>query len=105
MQHAAGTHGWTRFVSMQDQYSLVHGEQEREMFGLLADQGVGSIPWSPLAARPARRPWAPAARTMPSPTPRPTRPAAYLGRDKATVDTVEQIASERGLPMATVALA
>lgn len=48
MQQAAQAHGWTRFVSMQDQYSLIHREEEREMFGLLADQGVGSIPWSPL---------------------------------------------------------
>jgi len=49
MQHNADLHGWTRFVSMQDQYSLMQREEEREMFGLLADQGVGSIPWSPLA--------------------------------------------------------
>ncbi len=49
MQYTADLHGWTRFVSMQDQYSLMQREEEREMFGLLADQGVGSIPWSPLA--------------------------------------------------------
>src|SRR6478609_3578051 len=49
MQHAAERNGWTRFVSMQDQYSLIQREDERELFGLLADQGVGSIPWSPLA--------------------------------------------------------
>ena len=48
MQHAADLHGWTRFVSMQDQYNLMQREEEREMFGLLADQGVGSIPFSPL---------------------------------------------------------
>jgi aryl-alcohol dehydrogenase-like predicted oxidoreductase len=46
LQRAAQTHGWTRFVSMQDQYSLLAREEEREMFGLLADQGVGSIPGS-----------------------------------------------------------
>ena len=57
MQHAADLHGWTRFISMQDQYSLMHREEEREMFGLLADQGVGSIPWSPLAAGRLARPW------------------------------------------------
>src|SRR6476620_5648411 len=48
MQHAADLGGWTRFVSMQNQYSLLQREEEREMFGLLAHQGVGSIPWSPL---------------------------------------------------------
>ena len=41
MQHTANQHGWTRFVSMQDQYSLLMREEEREMFGLLAHQGVG----------------------------------------------------------------
>ncbi len=65
MQHAADLHGWTRFVSMQDQYSLLHREEEREMFGLLAHQGVGSIPWSPLAGGRVARPGA---------TPRPCGP-------------------------------
>jgi 1-deoxyxylulose-5-phosphate synthase len=49
MQYVADLHGWTRFVSMQDQYNLMQREEEREMFGLLADQGVGSIPYAPLA--------------------------------------------------------
>ena len=57
MQHAADLHGWTRFVSMQDQYNLLQREEEREMFGLLAHSGVGSIPWSPLAAGRVARPW------------------------------------------------
>src|SRR3954447_6102639 len=56
LQHAAERHGWTRFISMQDQYSLLAREEEREMFGLLADHGVGSIPWSPLAAGKLTRP-------------------------------------------------
>lgn len=54
MQHAADLHGWTRFVSMQDQYSLMQREEEREMFGLLADQRVGALPWSPLAKAASR---------------------------------------------------
>lgn len=57
MQHAAQSHGWTPFVSMQDQYSLLAREEEREMFGLLAHSGVGSIPWSPLAGGRVARPW------------------------------------------------
>jgi aryl-alcohol dehydrogenase-like predicted oxidoreductase len=57
MQYIADLHGWTRFVSMQNQYSLMQREEEREMFGLLADQGVGSIPWSPLAKGRLARPW------------------------------------------------
>ena len=56
MQHAADLHGWTRFVSMQDQYNLMQREEEREMFGLLAHQGVGSIPYAPLAKGRLARP-------------------------------------------------
>ena len=57
MQHAADLGGWTRFVSMQNQYSLLQREEEREMFGLLESQGVGSLPWSPLAKGRLARPW------------------------------------------------
>src|ERR1700728_3489988 len=48
-QHAADRHGWTRFVSMQPHYNLIYREEEREMIPLCIDQGVGVIPWSPLA--------------------------------------------------------
>ncbi len=48
-QHAADTHGWTRFVSMQNHYNLIYREEEREMIPQCIDQGVGVIPWSPLA--------------------------------------------------------
>ena len=48
-QHAAELHGWTRFVSMQNHYNLVYREEEREMIPLCIDQGVGLIPWSPMA--------------------------------------------------------
>jgi Aldo/keto reductase family len=57
MQYLAQLHGWTRFVSMQNQCSLIQREDERQMFGLLADHGVGSIPWSPLAKGRLARPW------------------------------------------------
>lgn len=49
MQHAAEMHGWTKFVSMQNHYNLIYREEEREMIPLCIDQGVGVIPWSPLA--------------------------------------------------------
>jgi 1-deoxyxylulose-5-phosphate synthase len=48
-QHTASEHGWTRFVSMQNHYNLVYREEEREMIPQCVDQGVGVIPWSPLA--------------------------------------------------------
>jgi len=49
MQHVAERHGWTRFSSMQNHYNLVYREEEREMIPLARDQGVGLLPWSPLA--------------------------------------------------------
>ena len=48
-QQIAQNHGWTRFVSMQNHYNLVYREEEREMIPLCVDQGVGLIPWSPMA--------------------------------------------------------
>ena len=48
-QHVADAHGFTRFVSMQNHYNLIYREEEREMIPLCIDQGVGVIPWSPLA--------------------------------------------------------
>lgn len=107
MQHSADTHGWTKFVSMQDQYSLIQREEEREMFGVLADQGVGSIPWSPLAAGLVTRPWGERSTTRSKNNPttdRHGRPL-FVDSDKAIVDAVQRIADTRGVPMATVAMA
>jgi len=55
-QHTADLNGWTRFVSMQDQYNLLQREEEREMLPFCLDQGVGVIPWSPLARGKLTRP-------------------------------------------------
>jgi 1-deoxyxylulose-5-phosphate synthase len=107
MQHAADLGGWTRFVSMQDQYSLLQREEEREMFGLLAHSGVGSIPWSPLAAGRVARPWGEQSTTRSESNPDTDfagRPL-FLPTDEAIVDAVQQIAESRGVSMAQVALA
>ena len=56
-QHTADLGGWTRFVSMQDHYNLLYREEEREMLPLCADQGVGVLPWSPLARGRLTRDW------------------------------------------------
>lgn len=102
MQHAADLHGWTRFISMQNQYSLTQREEEREMFGLLTDQGVGSIPWSPLAKGQLARPWGES--TLRSETDDVAR-SRFTESDHPIVDAVEQIAGQHGVPMAQVALA
>jgi aryl-alcohol dehydrogenase-like predicted oxidoreductase len=57
MQYSADLHGWTRFISMQNQYSLIQREEEREMFPLLKEQGVASIPWAPLGKGRLARPY------------------------------------------------
>ncbi|MGW7682342.1 aldo/keto reductase [Kribbella sp. NPDC054772] len=102
LQHTAERHGWTRFVSMQNQYSLAQREEEREMFGLLADQGVGSIPWSPLAKGRLARPWG-TSTTRASNDPVADR--FFSDSDKPVVDAVQRAAEARGVPMAQVALA
>ncbi|GAA2760865.1 aldo/keto reductase [Actinopolymorpha rutila] len=107
MQHAADLHGWTRFVSMQDQYNLLHREEEREMFGLLAHQGVGSIPWSPLAAGRVARPWGEKGTNRSETNPDVDmygRPL-YLPSDQAIVDAVQRIAEVRGVSMAQIGMA
>lgn len=101
MQHAADLHGWTRFVSMQDQYSLMHREEEREMFGLLSDQGVGGIPYSPLAKGRLARPWGGATARAAND---PVAERSFSEADKPIADAVQKNAEARGIPMAHVAL-
>jgi 1-deoxyxylulose-5-phosphate synthase len=102
MQSAADLHGWTRFISMQDQYSLMQREEEREMLGLLADQGVSSIPWSPLAKGRLARPFG--ERSLRSEND-PVGQRFFGDGDRAIIDAVAQVAEQRGIPMAQVALA
>jgi 1-deoxyxylulose-5-phosphate synthase len=105
-QHAADVHGWTRFVSMQNHYNLVYREEEREMIPQCIDQGVGVIPWSPLArgllagtrTRDGER------RTVRSNTDA-FGDSLYGERDFDVVDRAGEVAAERGVPTAQVALA
>jgi aryl-alcohol dehydrogenase-like predicted oxidoreductase len=55
--HVAETHGWTRFVSMQNHLNLIYREEEREMLPLCRAAGIGAIPYSPLAAGRLTRDW------------------------------------------------
>jgi aryl-alcohol dehydrogenase-like predicted oxidoreductase len=103
MQHAAEANGWTRFVSMQDQYSLVEREDEREMMPLLAETGVGSIPWSPLAKGRLTRPWSDQQTERATTDPLQSRYSGEVNRP--IVDALQKVAQDRGVPMAQVALA
>ncbi len=98
--------GWARFVSMQDHYNLIYREEEREMLPLCRNQGVGVIPWSPLARGRLARP-ADSDATKRSDSDRFGR---LLYRrteeaDRAIIDAVGQIATKRGVPRAQIALA
>jgi aryl-alcohol dehydrogenase-like predicted oxidoreductase len=104
-QYVADLHGWTRFVSMQDQYNLLMREEEREMLPFCLNQGVGVIPWSPLARGLLTREWS--LQTKRSETDRFTK-ALYSQAEEANhqiVDTVKAIAEERRVPMAQIGLA
>jgi len=100
--YLADLHGWTRFVSMQNYYNLLYREEEREMFPLLDDQGVGSIPWSPLARGRLTRAWD--EQTNRSENDEFGR-RLYSEDDRPIVDAVLAIAARRGVSPAQVALA
>lgn len=102
LQHAADLGGWTRFVTMQDQYSLMMREEEREMFPLLADQGVGSLPWSPLAKGRLTRPWG--EQTLRGETD-PLQARYTEEHDRPIAEAVRRVAEARSVPMAQIALA
>ncbi len=100
--YLADLHGWTRFVSMQNYYNLLYREEEREMLALCEDQGIGVIPWSPLARGRLTRPWSEqTARSQADEFGR----NLYSDADKPIVDAVIEIANERGATPAQVALA
>src|ERR1700676_4821881 len=102
--HLQKSHGWTRFVSMQDHYNLLAREEEREMLPLCADEGVGTIVWSPLArGRLARENAAPTNRSERDPFADLLYPEQ--AGDAAIVDAVGQVAKNCGVSRAQVALA
>jgi aryl-alcohol dehydrogenase-like predicted oxidoreductase len=105
-QHAATDAGASRFVSMQNYYNLVYREEEREMIPLCLDQGVGLIPWSPLARGllAGNRERGGLRNTLRANNDA-FGDALYTEDDFDVVDVTREIATERGLPMAQVALA
>jgi aryl-alcohol dehydrogenase (NADP+) len=101
-QHVAAANGWTPFVSMQNHYNLIYREEEREMIPLCADQGVGVIPWSPLARGRITRDWD--AETARSETDE-WGADLYRDEDRAIVETVAIVAERLGVSRAQVGLA
>jgi 1-deoxyxylulose-5-phosphate synthase len=100
--HTSRANGWTRFVTMQNHYNLIYREEEREMLPLCLDEGIGVIPWSPLARGRLAREWdATSARSETDEFGK----TLYVEQDREVVDVVAQVAGERGVSRAQVALA
>jgi aryl-alcohol dehydrogenase-like predicted oxidoreductase len=104
--YLADLHRWPRFVSMQNHYNLLYREEEREMTGLCQAEGIGVIPWSPLARGRLTRPWSTGS-TMRSQTDQfgNSMYARTEESDRKVVDRLGEVAGRRGLSRAQVALA
>ena len=100
--HTSEARGWSRFVSMQDHYNLLYREEEREMLPLCAEEGIGVLPWSPLARGRLARPWD--ATTARGETDEFGR-TLYRDEDEVVVDRVGEVAERLGVSRAQVALA
>jgi aryl-alcohol dehydrogenase (NADP+) len=103
----AGRHGWTRFVSMQNHYNLIYREEEREMIPLCRAEGIGLIPWSPmargfLAGNRARQGWGDTRRAR---TDDYAQKMYYSEADFTVAARVEELAARRGVKPAQIALA
>jgi aryl-alcohol dehydrogenase-like predicted oxidoreductase len=100
--YLADLNGWTRFVSMQNHYNLIYREEEREMLPFCYDQGIGAIPWSPLARGRLTRAWdATTARTETDEF----GASLYHDQDRVIVERVAETAAKRGVSPAQIALA
>jgi aryl-alcohol dehydrogenase-like predicted oxidoreductase len=104
-QYTADLGGWTRFVSMQDHYNLVNREEEREMHPFCIDQGVGVLPWSPLARGKLTRDWDATTNRTATDEFGSTLYRQAEDADRRVAEAVASIAAERGVPRAQVALA
>ncbi len=105
--YTADLHSWSRFVSMQNHYNLVYREEEREMIPLCIDQGIGIVPWSPLArgflaGNRRAGDWGPTARAKSDEF---SHHMYYRDVDFEVVQCAEEIAEARGVSPAQVALA
>ncbi|MBK0032214.1 aldo/keto reductase [Erwinia sp. S43] len=103
--YTADRYGWTRFVSMQDQYNLIQREEEREMHPLCLAENIAVLPWSPLARGRLTRPWGEATARTVSDQYGQTLYTANEDNDAAIAARVEAIARDKGVSRAQIALA
>jgi aryl-alcohol dehydrogenase-like predicted oxidoreductase len=104
-QHTAERHGWTKFVSMQNHLNLLYREEEREMLPLCREEGIGVIPWSPLARGLLTRDSEEKTARSENDVVRTAHYATMADADRKVVERVADIAASRGIPRAQVALA
>jgi aryl-alcohol dehydrogenase-like predicted oxidoreductase len=104
-QHVAERNGWTRFVSMQNYYNLLYREEEREMLPLCRAEGIGVIPWSPLAKGRLTRDWDEKTARSEKDEVGKAFYSKMADADRKVVERVAEVAAKRGIPRAQVALA
>ena len=103
--HVAERNGWTRFVTMQNHLNLLYREEEREMLPLCADEGIGVIPWSPLARGRLTRDWDETTERQQTDSFGNSLYDKTADADRRVIEAVAKIAQARGIPRAQVALA
>ncbi|GGC61808.1 aldo/keto reductase [Undibacterium terreum] len=103
--HLAEKHNWTRFITMQNHYNLINREEEREMLPLCASEKIGVLPWSPLARGRLTRDWDEKTARTESDEFGKGLYTKTVESDRAIVERVAQIASQRGVPRAQIAMA
>jgi aryl-alcohol dehydrogenase-like predicted oxidoreductase len=103
--HVADANGWTRFISMQNHYNLIYREEEREMMPLCEAEGIGVIPWSPLARGRLTRDWGETTKRTENDEFGKTLYVSMVDSDRQVIERVGKVAAERGVPRAQVALA
>lgn len=103
--YTADLHGWTRFVSMQPHYNLLYREEEREMLKLCQSEGIGVIPWSPLARGRLTRDWNEVSERQKTDLVDKALYTATVEADRKVIEAVASVAQARGVPRAQVALA
>jgi aryl-alcohol dehydrogenase-like predicted oxidoreductase len=103
--YTADLNGWTRFVSMQNYYNLLYREEEREMLKLCQAEGIGVIPWSPLARGRLTRDWDETSARSETDEFGKTLYEKTAEADRKVVERVAEIAARRGVPRAQIALA
>lgn len=105
MLHVAESHGWTRFSTMQNYVNLLYREEEREMLPLCRSEGIGVMPWSPLARGRLTRPWNESSERSETDAFGKTLYEHTADADRRVVEAVATVAADRGVSAAQVALA